>query len=63
MTQLKDVLTIKEAAAVCGLSQERLRQFCQEERLGRKFGMQWMIERQELEEFMKIERKPGRPWE
>lgn len=61
MTQRHDVMTVHEAAEYLGLTPMRIRQFCQEGRFGEKFGPTWMIERQELKAFKKIDRPRGRP--
>ncbi len=49
----------KEAAARLGVSEQRVRQFCEEGRLGRKFAGRWMITGAELRAF-KL-RPKGRP--
>jgi excisionase family DNA binding protein len=56
-----DMLTIEEAARELELSPRRVRQFCQEGRLGRRLGWQWVITRDELEEFKRQWRPCGRP--
>jgi hypothetical protein len=53
------LLTTKEAAFLLGLSSVRVNQFCQEGRMGKKFGKAWMIEISELEKFAQIERSTG----
>lgn len=52
------ILNVAEAAERLGLSAIRVRQFCQEGRLGQKCGGFWIISEQELRRFA---RKP-RPW-
>lgn len=52
-------MTVKEAAEELGLTPQRVRQFCREGRLGQRLGREWVITREELEEFKKIPRKPG----
>jgi excisionase family DNA binding protein len=58
---MPDLLTVKETAEELGLSQRRVHQFCKEGRIGTRYGWQWLITREELEEFKKIPRKEGRP--
>ena len=55
-----DYVTTTEAAEVLGVSSIRVRQFCQEGRLGRKIGDRWIISRDELRSFQKIPRERGR---
>ncbi len=52
-------MTVDEAAKELGLTPQRVRQFCREERLGQRVGQQWVITREELEEFKKKPRLPG----
>lgn len=54
-------MTTEEVANELGLSVVRVREFCQDGRLGRRVGRQWIITREELEEFKTIPRKPGNP--
>ena len=56
-----NLFTLTEAAKKVGVSTVRMYQFCQEGRIGQKFGEVWMITQDEIEEFLKIKRKPGRP--
>ena len=56
-----ELLTVKQVAKELGLSENRVREFCQEGRLGEKVGHQWIITRAELEEFKQIPRKRGNP--
>ena len=54
-------MTIPEAAKELDLSETRLRVLCNEGRLGTKVGRQWLITREELDEFKEMPRNPGRP--
>lgn len=56
-----DVLTIQEVADELNVTPGRVRQLCQENLLGRKFGRQWLITRAELDEYKNTRRPPGRP--
>jgi excisionase family DNA binding protein len=58
---INDMLTIEDVARELNLSTRRVRQFCQEGRLGRRLGWQWVITRDELEEFKPQYRPCGRP--
>jgi len=49
------------AAKYLGVTRCRIRQLCQEGRLGRKVGRQWIMEADELERFKKIKRVAGNP--
>ena len=55
------MLSVEEAAVILGLTPVRVRQFCQEGRLGKRLGRQWIILKSELDLFRKQERRPGRP--
>ncbi len=55
------LLSCDQAAEVLDVTPIRVRQFCQEGRLGQKVGGQWVIPRDELEQFAKIPRDTGRP--
>jgi hypothetical protein len=52
--------TIQEAAEKLGVSAERVRQFCRADRLGEKIFGKWLINKKQLAEFAKIERRDGR---
>jgi len=52
---------VKQAAKELELSPSRVRQFCQQGRIGTPYGWQYLITREELETFKEIERPPGRP--
>ncbi len=56
-----ELLSVKQAAKELGVSGNRVREFCQEGRLGEKVGRQWIITRAELEAFKQIPRKRGAP--
>lgn len=61
-TKQREYLTVREAAESLGVSGGRVRQFLLEGRLdGQKFGISWMIEREEVERFKQIDRDPGNP--
>lgn len=55
----ESLLTVTQAAKQLGLSSVRVRQFCQEGRLGQKVGPLWMIQEKELRQFAKKSRPPG----
>ena len=56
-----ELLSVKQVANELGISENRVREFCQEGRLGEKVGRQWIITRSELEAFKLIPRKRGAP--
>ena len=58
MTSQK-MLTVTQAADELGLSAVRVRQFCQEGRLGQKTGSIWIITEKELRSFSKKMRPVG----
>jgi excisionase family DNA binding protein len=58
---MSELLTVKEAAKELDVSPRRVHQFCKSGRLGKQYGWQWLITREELEEFKKIPRTQGRP--
>lgn len=55
-----DMLSTSEAAEALDLTEGLIARYCREGRLGQKVGNRWVIFRQELEQFEKIPRKPGR---
>lgn len=58
--ELRNLLDTKEVAARLGVSEQRVRQFCEEGRLGKqKFAGRWVITEAELRAF-KL-RPTGRP--
>jgi hypothetical protein len=54
-------LTPAQAAAILRLSPVRVRQFCQEGRIGKLYGRSWLITEAELAAFKRQKRQPGRP--
>ncbi len=56
-----ELLSVKKVAKELGVSENRVREFCQEGRLGEKVGRQWIITRDELEAFKLIPRRRGAP--
>jgi excisionase family DNA binding protein len=52
-------LTTRQAAEVLGISETRIRQLCQEGRMGKRVGRDWVITPEEIE--ANRVRKPGRP--
>jgi hypothetical protein len=58
---IEKLLTPAEAARELGVTEIRVRQFCQEERIGFKFNGRWVIPFSDLNQFKRIERKSGRP--
>lgn len=61
MIMLDNLMTVKEAAQVLGVTPIRVRQFCTEGRLGRRFGNRWAITKDEVRKFKKRDRPTGRP--
>jgi excisionase family DNA binding protein len=56
-------LSTKDAAKLLKVSQVRVRQFCQEKRIGQKVGDRYLILRDEIEQFLRKDRPSGRPSE
>jgi excisionase family DNA binding protein len=56
-----EFVTVEEAADIVGVSPVRVRQFCQDGRLGQKLGNHWLISKAEAVEFAEKERPNGRP--
>ena len=56
-----NLMTTAEVAEELGVTEVRVRQLCQERRLGQEFGDRWLITREELEQFKRIPRITGRP--
>jgi len=54
-------LTTAEAADYLGLSEVRIRQLANAERIGQKIGRDWLFTQEELDAFANQERGPGRP--
>jgi hypothetical protein len=59
ITASQKLFTVTEAAKELGLSPVRVRQFCQEGRIGRKHGTFWLIDEGELKRFARQERPAG----
>lgn len=57
------ILSPQEAADELGVSLSRVHQFCQKNRLGQRVGGVWIISREELDEFKRTPRYPGKPRE
>jgi len=53
------ILSVTQAAEELGLTPVRVRQFCQEGRLGMKAGKFWIIREKELRKFAKQVRQWG----
>jgi excisionase family DNA binding protein len=55
-------MTVAEIAKKLGVSEERVRKFCQQGRMGEKVAGVWLIDRDEFNTFKKTYTgKPGRP--
>ena len=54
-------VTVDEAAEIIGVSSVRIRQFCQDGRLGEKLGNHWLITEDDARDFAEKERPQGRP--
>jgi excisionase family DNA binding protein len=54
------LMTVPEAAKVLRLSDVRVRQLCQEGRLGKKVGSRYILEESEIRRFSKVNRPAGR---
>ena len=60
--KLSDLITAAQAAEILGLSKERVSQLCKQGRIQAvKPGRDWVMSRQTVEAFGKIERPEGRP--
>jgi hypothetical protein len=53
-------LNVTEAAKFLKLSSERIREFCREGRMGRKVLGVWMLSKEEVKAFAKLDRPEGR---
>lgn len=51
----------RDAAKRLGVTPVRVRQFCQQGRLGKKVGNSYVITDEELSSFAKVERRRGAP--
>jgi len=58
--ETETLLTVPQAATALCLSDVRVRQLCQEGRLGRKVGSLYIIGESEIKAFAKQKRPPGR---
>jgi len=59
---LKNLIGIHEASRKSGFSEIYLRKLCQGGKIkARKFGVTWVIDPASLEQYVKSERKRGRP--
>jgi excisionase family DNA binding protein len=56
-------LSTKDAAKLLNVSQVRVRQFCQEGRIGQRVGNRYLILRDEIVDFLRKDRPKGRPAE
>lgn len=61
MSTLSEFVTTSEAAEILNISTVRVRQLCQEKRIGKKIGDRYIITKDELKQFAKIPRRRGRP--
>jgi excisionase family DNA binding protein len=57
------MMSVAEAAEELGLSVRRVRDLCRQSRLGHQVGRAYVITAEELREFKKKPRRPGRPRE
>lgn len=60
-TGTTELLTPEDVAARLRIRESLVRRYCQQGRIGRKIGDRWFITPEELREFRKIPRHPGRP--
>jgi len=56
-----DILSPEQAAQELGITAGTVRQYCDQGRLGRKWGRVWLITREELDQFKAKRRPAGRP--
>lgn len=56
-------MTVKEVAKRLGISEKRVREYCNQGRLGEKVGRQWIITEEEYRRFIREDYtgEPGRP--
>ncbi len=54
-------MSVEEAANILGITPERVRKLCQQGRFGTKFSGVWLITREEIAEYQRTRRRPGRP--
>lgn len=57
----KDLLSVRQAAEILGVTPARVRQICGAGDLGFKIDTRWAIPRAELDAFKAIPRRAGRP--
>lgn len=56
------ICTAADAAKVLGVTEERVLQFCRDERIqARKMGREWVLLTASVAAFSKAKRPPGRP--
>lgn len=51
--------TTQQTAKLLGLSIPRIKQLCQAGRLGQKVGVQWLMTKEEILEFARLDRPSG----
>jgi excisionase family DNA binding protein len=56
-----NILSPEQAAQELGITAGTVRQYCEQGRLGRKWGRVWLITREEFDQFKAERRPPGRP--
>ncbi len=54
-------ITTDKAAQILGVSRRRVVQFCEQGRIGTRFGKSWLIDEQECRRFARRPRPTGRP--
>lgn len=55
------LLTVKDAAKLAGVSERRIQALCKQGRLGSKWSGRYMIREEQLNEWIASDRKAGRP--
>ena len=56
-----DLISIKEAARFCGLSERHIRLLLKQEKIkGKKLGHDWVTTKEFVNEYINTNRKPGR---
>ena len=58
---MADILDCDQASTIIGVSSRRVRQLCQDGRLGQKMQIHYVIPRKSLEEFLEKPRRVGVP--
>jgi excisionase family DNA binding protein len=57
---LDDLISLSEAAEICGLSPDHLRRLIREGELwGKKIGRNWVTTKLAVDEYLALNRKPG----